>query len=100
MFYTKKKTEEKDLKKIRKITRRKKKSRAVRGDDHGDVPVFGRGAIRRQEGDSAPAAVGIRPISPLTLSLLRSLDSNFPGNSLRAWECHPLKLRLCLSQTF
>ena len=33
----------------------------------------------------------LRPISPLRLSLLRSLDSNFPVNSLRAWEFHPLK---------
>ena len=41
----------------------------------------------------------IRPISLLTLSLLRLLGSNFPGNPLWAWEFHPLKLRLCLSQT-
>ena len=41
----------------------------------------------------------LRPISLLTLSLLRLLDSNFPGNPLWAWEFHPLELRLCLSQT-
>ena len=35
----------------------------------------------------------------LTLSLLRLLDSKFPGNPLWAWEYHPLQLRLCLSQT-
>ena len=27
------------------------------------------------------------------------VDSKLPGNSLWAWEFHPLKLRLCLSQT-
>ena len=37
--------------------------------------------------------------SPIRLSLLRLLDSNFPGNSLWAWEFHPLKSRFCLSQT-
>ena len=41
----------------------------------------------------------LRPISLLRLSLLRLLDSNFPGNSLPAWEFHPLILILCLSQT-
>ena len=41
----------------------------------------------------------LRLISVLTLSLLRLLDSSFPGNPLRAWEFHPLQLRLCLSQT-
>ena len=41
----------------------------------------------------------IRPIFPLTLSLLSLLDSNFPGNPLRAWEFHPLSFRLCSSQT-
>ena len=41
----------------------------------------------------------LRPISLLTLSLLTLLDSNFPRNSLWAWEFHPLELRLCLSQT-
>ena len=35
----------------------------------------------------------------LTLSLLRLLDSNFPEHSLWAWQFHPSKLRLCLSQT-
>ena len=37
--------------------------------------------------------------SPYTLSLLTLLDSNFPGNSLWAWELHPLDLRSCSSQT-
>ena len=41
----------------------------------------------------------LRPISLLRLSLLRLLDSNFTGNSLWAWEFHPFKSRLCLSQT-
>ena len=41
----------------------------------------------------------IRPISLLTLSLLTLLESKFPGNPLRAWEFHPLELRLCLSPT-
>ena len=39
------------------------------------------------------------PIFLLRLSLLRLLDANFPGNSLRALEFHPLKSRLCLSRT-
>ena len=41
----------------------------------------------------------LRPISLLTLSILTLLDSSFPGNPLWAWEFHPFKLRLCLSQT-
>ena len=32
----------------------------------------------------------VRPISLLRLSLLRLLGSNFPGNSLRAWEFQSL----------
>ena len=40
-----------------------------------------------------------RPISLLISSLLRLLDSNFPGNFLWAWELHPLNLRWCLSRT-
>ena len=40
-----------------------------------------------------------RPISRLTLPLLTLLDSSFPVNPLRAWEFHPLNLRLCLSPT-
>ena len=43
--------------------------------------------------------LALRPISRLTLPLLTLLDSNFPGNSLWAWESHPLQLRLSLSQT-
>ena len=41
----------------------------------------------------------VRPISLLALSLPTLLESNLPGNRLWAWECHPWKLRLCLSQT-
>ena len=41
----------------------------------------------------------LRPISLLTLSLLRLLDSTFPVNSLWAWEFHPFELRLRLSKT-
>ena len=40
----------------------------------------------------------VRLISLLTLSLLTLLESEFPGNSLSAWEFHSFKLRLCLSQ--
>ena len=35
----------------------------------------------------------VRPISLLRLSLLRLLDSNFQGNSLWAWEFHPVNFR-------
>ena len=38
----------------------------------------------------------LRPISPLTFSLLRLIDSSFPGNSLWAWEFHPLKIKVVL----
>ena len=41
----------------------------------------------------------LRPISLLRLSLLRSVDSSFPGSSLRAREFHPFELRFCLSQS-
>ena len=41
----------------------------------------------------------LRPISLLTLSVLTLPDSNFPVNPLWAWKFHPVKLRLCLSQT-
>ena len=37
-----------------------------------------------------------RPISLLRLSLLRLLDSNFPGNSLWAWEFPPLRIKITL----
>ena len=43
-----------------------------------------------------------RPRTPnlsTKITLLRFLDSNFPGSSLRAWEFHPSKLRFCLGQT-
>ena len=41
----------------------------------------------------------LRPISQLRVSLLRLVDSILPGNSIWAWELHPLKSRLRLSQT-
>ena len=51
----------------------------------------------------SPPPAGLRPrvcpISLLRFSLLRLLDSRFPGTPLRAWEFHPLELRFCLSQT-
>ena len=47
---------------------------------------------------AAPLPPGC-PVSLLRLSLLRSLDSNFPGYSLWTCESHPLQLRLCLRQT-
>ena len=46
-----------------------------------------------------PTWLQLRQISLLTLSLLNFVDSDFPGDSLWTWEFHPLKLRLCLSQT-
>ena len=47
-----------------------------------------------------PCRAGVTPNLPmLRSSPLRLLDSKLPGNSLRAWEFHPLKLRFCLSQT-
>ena len=36
----------------------------------------------------------------LSLSLLRFVDSESPGNSLWTWDFHLLRIRLCLSQTF
>ena len=39
----------------------------------------------------------LRPIFLLRLSLLRFVDSTFPGNSPLTWEFHPLRLRFCLS---
>ena len=59
-------------------------------------------AARRSSACSSARASRInclRPISLLSLSLLRFVDSTFPGNSLWPWEFHPLKLRFCLSQT-
>ena len=47
------------------------------------------------DGRAARAArAGGRP-----LLRFRFVDSEFPGNSLWAWEFHPLILRCCLSQT-
>ena len=40
------------------------------------------------------APVLARPISLLRSSLLRLLDSNFPVNSLWAWEFHPLNIKI------
>ena len=39
-----------------------------------------------------------KPVYVRPISLLR-LDSNFPGNSLWAWEFLPVTLRFCLIQT-
>ena len=49
-------------------------------------------------GGSFEGGFGTRPISLLTLLLLRLLDPNFPGTSLWDREFQPLELRLCLSQ--
>ena len=38
----------------------------------------------------------VRPISVLRWFLLRLLDSNFLGNSLWAWEFHPLEFKILL----
>ena len=38
-------------------------------------------------------------ISLPRISLLRFIDSRFPGNSLWAWEFHPLKLRLIMLES-
>ena len=45
------------------------------------------------------ARLRLRPISLLRISILRFVDSSFPGNSLWTREFHPLRLRFCLSQT-
>ena len=36
--------------------------------------------------------LGVRPISLLRSSLLRFVDSQFPGKSLWAWEFHPINI--------
>ena len=59
---------------------------------YGCLQVLGRVSER-------PGASELRPISLLTLPLLTLLDSKLPDVSLWAWEFHPFKLRLCLSQT-
>ena len=46
-----------------------------------------------------PPLLSMRRISLLRLSLLRFVDSELPGHSLWAWEFHPLKINICLSQT-
>ena len=48
---------------------------------------------------SAIAARHARPISLLRLSLLRLLDSDFPGNSLWAWEFQPFNIKILLEST-
>ena len=48
---------------------------------------------------SRAVACHVRPISLLSSSLRRLLDSNIPADSLWAWEFHPVNLILCLSQT-
>ena len=61
---------------------------------------------RPSRSGARPASSGSRRWRPprgqsslLILSLLlRLLDSSFPEFSVWAWEFHPLKLRLCLSQ--
>ena len=50
-------------------------------------------------GSLGASVLNLRPISLLRISLLRFLDSSFPGNSLWSREYHPLILRLCLRQT-
>ena len=40
----------------------------------------------------------VRPLSLLIFVLLRFLDSNFPGDSLWAWQFHPSIFRFYLSQ--
>ena len=45
---------------------------------------------------SLAGTVWLRPISLLTLRLLRLLDSNFPGNPPRAWEFPPLRIEIVL----
>ena len=39
--------------------------------------------------------LAVRPVSLPRSSLPSFLDSTFPGNSLRTWEFHPLKLSFC-----
>ena len=62
-------------------------------------------ASRELPGASRELPRGLEESHPLKLALclrqtlLRFVDSNFPGNSPWAWEFHPLNLRFCLSQT-
>ena len=46
-----------------------------------------------------PRALASAPSASADISLLRFLDSNFPGNSPWTREFHLLTIRLCLSQT-
>ena len=47
-------------------------------------------------GESSETVPGVRAIFLLRLSLLRFLDSNFPGYSLWTWEFHPLNIKIVL----
>ena len=47
----------------------------------------------------SPSPTHLLPVPLPGVSPLRFVDSKFPGNSLWAWEFHPLRLRFCLSQT-
>ena len=51
------------------------------------------------EASAHNARAACAPNLPKIISLLRLLDSNFPGNFLWAWEFHLFKSRLCLSKT-
>ena len=61
---------------------------------------LGRAAAWHPAGRPGPLDQGalLGPISLPRVSLLRFADSNFPGDSLWAWEFHTLKSRFCLSQ--
>ena len=64
--------------------------------------VLRRGLARRRRGGAGGADNLPRkgsPISLLGLSLLRFVDSSFPGSSPWTWEFNPLELRICFSQT-
>ena len=41
----------------------------------------------------------LRPVSILRISKHKFADSNFPADSIRAWELHPLRSRFRSSQT-
>ena len=50
----------------------------------------------RQSAPCEDPANAASPVSELRISKLRFLDSNFPGNSLWAWEFHPLEIQILL----
>ena len=68
----------------------------VMGDDndnnHNASDIANVGACRPER------SAALRPISLLRISLLRFVDSIFPGNPLWTCEFHPLEFRFCLSQ--